>query len=140
VDPAEAFVGVETEHRAGSKEGGSLVLAVPVDRHRVRRIDLAAMHAVEHLKRMHDRATDEIIDLQAAASHLVDALDVVLSHLVEDVLGTPRALHLDGRGLRAAYLRHGHRADGCGASGKCTCFQESAAADRIGLSHSTSPP
>ena len=112
VDPAEALVGVEAEHRAGAEQRGRLVLAVPVDGHGVGGVDLAAMHAVEDLERMHDRAADEVVDLEPPAGHVVDALDVVHRHLVEDVLGAPGALHLQGGGLRARHLRHG---DGGGA-------------------------
>ena len=65
IDPAKAFVGVEAEHRAGAEKRGGLVLAVPINRHGMRGIDLAAMHAIEHLERVNNGAAGEIIDLSA---------------------------------------------------------------------------
>ena len=79
VDPAEAFVGVEAEHRAGAEQRGGLVLAVPVHGHGMGGVDLAAVHAVEHLERMHHRAAVQHVDLEPAARHLVDARDVLLA-------------------------------------------------------------
>ena len=99
------------------------MLAVPVDGHRVGGVDLAAMDAVEHLERMHHGAADQVVDLQPPARHVVDALDVVLRHLVEDVLGAPRALHLQGGGLGARDLRHRDR----GRAGYRSSEQELAA-------------
>ena len=55
------------------------MLAVPVHGHGVGHVDLAAVHAVEHLERMHDRAAMQQVDLEPAARHLVDAGDVLLA-------------------------------------------------------------
>ena len=40
------------------------MLAVPINRHGMRGIDLAAMHAIEHLERVNNGAAGEIIDFQ----------------------------------------------------------------------------
>ena len=113
VDPAEAFVGVEAEHRTGAEQRGGLVLAVPVHSHRVGHVDLAAVDAVEHLERMDDRAAMQQVDLEPAARHVVHAGDVLLAHLGEDVGGGPRRLQLQRRRLRARNLRHRD----CGSAG-----------------------
>ena len=97
----------------------------------MRAVDLAAVHAVEHLERMHHRPADQIVDPEPPAAHVVDALDVVLGHLVEDVGLAPRALHLEGDGLRPAHLRHRHGAEGCGAGGDRAGLQEPAARDGL---------
>ena len=81
-------------------------------------VDLAAMDAVEHLERMHDRAADQIVDLEAATGHRVDALDIVLRHFIEDVFRAPRTLHLQGHGLRARDLRHCNCGGAGGAGGQ----------------------
>jgi hypothetical protein len=101
VDPAQTLVGVEAEHRAGAEQRRGLVLSVPVHGHGVGGVDLAAVHAVQHLEGVHDGAADQVVDLEPAAGHLVDALDVILGELVEHVLGAPGALHLQRGGLRA---------------------------------------
>ncbi len=125
VDPAEAFVGVEAEHRSGAEQRGRLVLAVPVHGHRMGGVDLAAMHAVQHLERMDDRAAMQQVDLEPPARHVVDAGDVLIGHLGEDVGGGPRRLHLQGCRLRARNLRHRDRG---GAS--CACRQQEFTAGR----------
>src|SRR5690606_27125022 len=76
VNPAEALLRVEAEHRTAAEQRGRLVLAVPVDRDGMAAVELAAMRGVLHLEGMYDSAADEIIDLQPRSAHLVDALDV----------------------------------------------------------------
>ena len=61
-------------------------------------VEHALAGGVHHFERLHDRAGHQVVDAQAPAGHFVDALDVLLGHLVEDVLGAPCTLHLDHDG------------------------------------------
>ena len=62
-------------------------------------------------KALDDGADRQQVDLEAAARHRLDPLDIVPRHVLEDFLGAPGGLHLEGHGLRPRYLREGqHRA------------------------------
>ena len=96
------------------------------------------MDAVHHRERLHDCAGVEVVDLQAAAAHVVDLGDIVLRHVVEDVVSAPGALHLQRDGLCAGDLRHG---DGRRAGDSRTFEEFAAAGSRSELvGHFSYPP
>ena len=94
IEPGDHLVGVAAEHRAGAEQRGGLVLAVPVDRHGVGRVDGAVMAGVLHLEGADHGAGRQQVDLDAVVRHLLHALDILRGHLLEDVRGRPGRLHL----------------------------------------------
>jgi hypothetical protein len=97
-------------------------------------VDLAAVDAVEHLEGVHNRAAVQHVDLEAAAGHLVDPIDVLLAHLGEDVGRGPGRLQTQRRRLGARYLRH---RDCGGAGNRCAAKEFAASRGRgFGFSHS----
>ena len=127
LDPAEHLVGAPAPggRRAEQREG--LVLAVPIGGDAMAAIERAGKHRVLHLERLGDRARGQQLELQAAAGHLVDAVDEVLREFVEDVLGGPGALELEHhRLLGADDIGHGERGGTC-CRRCCTGLQKGAA-------------
>ncbi len=139
VEPAEHRGGVAAEDRAGAEERGGLVLAVPVDRHRVRRVEHAVVHGVHHLEGADDRAGRQQVDVEAAARHLLDTRGVLAGEVHPDVGGRPRRLHLhDERRLRE-HRRCGKHASRSGATGERSLPKERAAIEIGCLGHSFPP-
>ena len=79
-------------------------------------IERAGENSILNLERLGHRARGKQLDLQAPATHLIDAVDEILRILMEDVLRRPRALELEHHGfLCAGHI--GHR--DCGGAHRC---------------------
>src|SRR4029078_7664978 len=79
---------------------------------------------IEKIESLHHRAGGKQVDLERAATHLVDLGHEVAPEFVEDVLRRPRALELPHDGiLRAHDIWHGERSSR-GARGDATGLQE----------------
>ena len=123
--PAEHLVGAPAEGRRRSEQRVGLVLAVPIGADAMAAVERAGDHRILHFERLGDRAGGEQVELQPAARHFVDAVDIVLRIFVEDVLRRPGALELADDGV----LRPDHRrsGNGCRDRGGCGALDETAA-------------
>jgi hypothetical protein len=63
VKPGEHRGGAAAKHRSGAEKRCSLVLAVPVDGHSMRRVDDAIIDAVQHLERADHGTGGEQLEL-----------------------------------------------------------------------------
>src|SRR5690606_790576 len=84
-------------NRAGEGEGGDLAGLVAVEG--LHHLEGAAPHGVEGLRRRHDLAGREEIDLEPAAGELADAGDELLLELLRRGAAVPERLHPPGDGL-----------------------------------------
>ena len=108
--PADHLVGAPAPGGRRAEQGEGLVLSVPIGRHAMAAVKRAGQHRVLHLKRLGDGTCGQQLDLQAAAAHIIDAIDEILRVFVEDVLRGPGALKLeDDRLLGAGDVWHGER-------------------------------
>ena len=69
-------------------------------------VEHAFVDGVVHLECFHHRTGGQVVDLQPATRHRVDARGIVLSELVPDVGRAPGALHLQGDRFRMSAPSH----------------------------------
>src|SRR5690606_30548395 len=108
VEPGLVLVALREAERdgAGEGEGGDLAGLVAVES--LHHLEGAAAHGVEGLRRRHDLAGREEIDLELAAGELADACDELLLELLRRGAAIPERLHPPGDGLLRPHDR------GCG--------------------------
>ena len=117
VEPGQHRRRAAAENRAGAEQRGGLVLAVPVDRYRVRGVEYAVADRVHDLECLDHRARRQQVDLQPPARHPLDAVGVFTREIHPDIGRRPRGLHFhDDRG-RAG--NDGRRAQDGGSGTRC---------------------
>ncbi len=111
IEPAQQHVGVPTPGRSGAEHRESLVLAVPVGDGAMPALQRAGMHGVLDLKSADHGPRRQQLQLQPVAGHVVDPPDIVLRHLVKDILLRPGTLKTPDHRLCPRNIGHRQRPD-----------------------------
>ena len=85
VEPGQHGGGRTAKNRTGTEQRRGLGFAVPVNRHRMGRIEYAVVTGIEDLKRADHRAGRKQVNFQPVARHLLDSVFVLACEVHPDV-------------------------------------------------------
>ncbi|NRP51477.1 hypothetical protein XMM354_003275 [Aliiroseovarius sp. xm-m-354] len=138
IEPRQHGGSGAAEDGASAKERRGFVFAVPIDGHRVGRVNQTVVDGIKHLKRSNNSAGRQHVDLEASSRHLLHPCRVVPRKVLPDVGVIPRRLHLDDDRRLRQHSRCGQHAPGSRPPSKCRLRQKRTSVELFSVSHVSS--